>query len=169
MAWIHIWLLVSSYCCPASGSCAATASIEPSCDTAAIPVQITVTEVSVRIAAPLSTAICTRCGPGSDWPRSVIRSEQPSGNHEGYDGIPTDDGSGTSRRSDPSAARTQSADVPAPRWLTPSNAICSRGPDRERSQFDRVAATSGRTTNRAGLPRRMRKVQSVQYPDVDAP
>jgi hypothetical protein len=48
-----------------------------------IPVQITVEEVSVRIGAPVSLAIRTRCGPGSDSRRSVIRRERPSGNHDG--------------------------------------------------------------------------------------
>jgi hypothetical protein len=35
--------------------------------------------------------------------------------------------------------------------------------------LDRVADTSGRTRNCAGVPRRTREVHSAQYPDVDAP
>src|SRR4029077_3898013 len=114
-AWIQIWLVVSSYCCPASGSCAATASIAPSCDAADIPVQITSADVSVTIGFPVSIATRVRCGPGSVAPRPVTRTEAPSGNHDGYDGLPTAGGSGTCRSSEPSAPRTQGADGSFPR------------------------------------------------------
>ncbi len=160
---------MSSYCCPARGSCAATASIVPSCDTADIPVQITPGDVGVTSGFPVSIATRVSRGPGSSAARVVIRTDAPSGNHDGYDGLPTESARGTRRRFDPSAASTQREDDPSPRWSTPSNAICSVADGDVRSQFDRVVDVSPATRNWAGVPCRMRVFQSVQYPDVAAP
>src|SRR5262249_1089998 len=141
----------------------------PSCDTADIPVQITPGSVSVRIGSPVSIATCVRCGPGSSARRPVTRTEAPPGNHDGYEGLPTEEGRRTCRRSEPSGFTTHSADVPAPRWSTPSNAIWPRVADRSRSRFDRVSDTSFRARNWVAFPCETRVVHSVQYPEVDAP
>src|SRR5262249_186291 len=146
-AWIQIWLLVSSYSCPASGSCAATASIVPSCDTADIPVQITSGDVSTTSGSPVSIRTRVSRGPGSCGPRVGSRTDAPWGNHDGYDGLPITSARGTRRTFDPSAPSTHREDDPVPRSSTPSNAIWSAADGDPRSQFDRVIDVSPTTRN----------------------